>query len=30
LVAVVTIIAAAFFLRRGDSPDLEWEDDDEF
>lgn len=30
LVAAVTIIAAAFFLRRGDSPDLEWEDDDEF
>ena len=30
LVAAVTIIVAAFFLRRGDSQDLEWEDDDEF
>jgi len=30
LVATVAIIVAAFFLRRGDSSDLEWEEDDEF
>tara|TARA_B100000029_G_scaffold99827_1_gene89937 strand:+ start:3031 stop:4509 length:1479 start_codon:yes stop_codon:yes gene_type:complete len=30
LVATVAIIVAAFFLRRGDSSDIEWEEDDEF
>ena len=30
LVAAAAIIVAAFFLRRGDSADLEWEEDDEF
>jgi hypothetical protein len=30
LVSAVAIIVAAFFLRRGDSADLEWEEDDEF
>ena len=30
IVAAVAIIVAALFLRRGDSTDLEWEEDDEF
>ena len=30
IVAAAAIIVAALFLRRGDSTDLEWEEDDEF